>query len=411
MKEAIFLEKSKGSRFYYGWVVVIASFLMTFMFFSIQYNFGVFSKPLLDKFGWTRALTSGAFSLYMIVHGLSAILMGTLSDRYGPRITFGVSGFLGGLGMVLCSQIVDLWQFYAFFGLLIGVGTGAAFSPPMSTTAKWFVKRRGLALGIVASGIGFGTLIMSPVANYLISAYGWQMAYIIVGFIAWIVLIPTALMIKAGPVENNALSYSKNKEEGGNVSDEWDTSEAVKTRSFWLFLFSNLLWVLCLQMVMVHIYYYATDIGAPSMIAAGVLALIGGFSVLGRLVIGGASDRIGTKRAWLFCLVCQIVIMFWLTMSESVWTLYLFAPVFGFSYGGIVPLVPAITGEFFGTKNLGAIIGFMGFGPTIGGVLGPFIAGYIFDVTGSYYFAFLLGVAATIMATVFAIQTKKPERG
>lgn len=392
-------------------MVVIASFLMTFMFFSIQYNFGVFSKPLLDEFGWTRALTSGAFSLYMIVHGLSAILMGTLSDRYGPRIIFGVSGFLGGLGMVLCSQIVDLWQFYAFFGLLIGVGTGAAFSPPMSTTAKWFVKRRGLALGIVASGIGFGTLIMSPVASYLISAYGWQMAYIIVGFIAWTVLIPTALIIKAGPVENNALPYSKNRDEGGNISDDWDTSEAVKTRSFWLFLFSNLLWVLCLQMVMVHIYYYAIDIGAPSMIAAGVLALIGGCSVLGRLVIGGASDRIGTKRVWLFCLVCQMVIMFWLTMSESVWTLYLFAPVFGFSYGGIVPLIPAITGEFFGTKNLGAIIGFMGFGPTIGGVLGPFIAGYIFDVTGSYYFAFLLGVAATIMATVFAIQTKKPERG
>jgi MFS family permease len=411
MKETIFLEKSKNSRFYYGWVVVTASFLMTFMFFSIQYNFGVFSKPLLDEFGWTRASTSGAFSLYMMVHGLSAIIMGTLSDRYGPRITIGVSGFLGGLGMILCSQIVDLWQLYVFFGLLIGVGTGAAFSPPMSTTAKWFVKRRGLALGIVASGIGFGTLIMSPVANYLISAYGWQRAYLIVGFITWIVLIPATLMIKAGPVENNTLSYSKNRKEDANVNDEWDTSEAVKTRGFWLVLFSNLLWVLCLQMVMVHIYYYAIDIGAPSMIAAGVLALIGGCSVLGRLVIGGASDRIGTKRAWLFCLACQTVIMFWLTMSESVWTLYLFAPVFGFSYGGLVPLVPAITGEFFGTKNLGAIIGFMGLGPAIGGVLGPFLAGYIFDMTDSYYFAFLLGVAATIMATVFAIQTKKPERG
>jgi len=409
MKETIFLEKSKNSRFYYGWVVVTASFLMTFMFFSIQYNFGVFSKPLLDEFGWTRASTSGAFSLYMIAHGLSAIIMGTLSDRYGPRITIAFSGFLGGLGMILCSQIVDLWQLYVFFGLLIGVGTGAAFSPPMSTTAKWFVKRRGLALGIVASGIGFGTLIMSPVANYLISAYGWQKAYLIVGFIAWIVLIPAALMIKAGPVENNTLSYSKNRKE--DVNNEWDTSEAVKTRGFWLVLFSNLLWVLCLQMVMVHIYYYAIDIGAPSMIAAGVLALIGGCSVLGRLVIGGASDRIGTKRAWLFCLACQTVIMFWLTMSESVWTLYLFAPVFGFAYGGLVPLVPAITGEFFGTKNLGAIIGFMGLGPAIGGVLGPFLAGYIFDVTGSYYLAFLLGGVATIMATVFAIQTKKPERG
>jgi MFS family permease len=390
--------------------VVIASFLIAFMFFSIQYNFGVFSKPLRDEFGWSRALTSGAFSLYMFVHGFSAILMGTLSDRYDPRITFGVSGFLGGLGMVLCSQIVDLWQFYVFFGLVIGVGTGASFSPPMSITAKWFVKKRGLALGIVASGIGFGTVIMSPVANYLISAYGWQTAYIIVGFIAWIVLIPAALMIKTGPVENNALSYAKNRKESGNVNDEWDTSRAVKTKSFWLVLFSNLLWVLCLQMVMVHIYDYAIDVGTPSMIAAGVLAFIGGTSVLGRLVIGGASDKIGTKRVWLFCLICLVAIMFWLTMSKSVWMLYIFAPIFGFSYGGLVPLIAAITGEFFGTKNLGAIIGFMGLGPTIGGALGPFLAGYIFDVTDSYYLAFLLGLATTIMATVLAIRTKKPER-
>jgi MFS family permease len=163
-------------------------------------------------------------------------------------------------------------------------------------------------------------------------------------------------------------------------------------------------------MVMVHIYDYAIDIDTPSMIAAGVLALIGGSSILGRLVIGEASDKIGTKRTWLFCLMCQVAMMFWLTMSKSVLMLYIFAPIFGFTYGGIVPLIPAITGEFFGTKNLGAIIGFMGFGPTIGGALGPFLAGYIFDATGSYYSAFLLGVATTILATVLAIQTKKPER-
>ncbi|NIR86631.1 MFS transporter, partial [Candidatus Bathyarchaeota archaeon] len=170
------MEKSKRSRFYYGWMVVIASFLTTFIFFSIQYIFGVFSKSLIDEFGWTRSLTSGAYSLNMIVHGLSALLMGTLSDRYGPRITIGVNGFLVGLGIVLCSQIVDLWQLYVFFGLLIGVGMGAAFSPPMSTTAKWFVRRRGLALGIVASGIGLGTLVMSPLTNHLILVYGWQRA-------------------------------------------------------------------------------------------------------------------------------------------------------------------------------------------------------------------------------------------
>jgi len=163
-------------------------------------------------------------------------------------------------------------------------------------------------------------------------------------------------------------------------------------------------------MVIVHIYDYAIDVGTPSVIAAGVLALIGGTSVLGRLVIGGASDKIGTKRAWLFCLICLVAIMFWLTMSKSFRMLYIFAPIFGFSYGGLVPLIAAITGEFFGTKNLGAIIGLMGFGPTIRGALGPFLAGYIFDVTNSYYLAFLLCLTTTVIATVLAIRTKKPER-
>ncbi|UCH70716.1 MAG: MFS transporter [Candidatus Bathyarchaeota archaeon] len=333
-----------------------------------------------------------------------------MSDRYSPGITIGVSGFLVGLGMVLCSWIVDVGQLYVFFGLLIGVGMGAAFSPPMSIAAKWFEKKRGLALGIVASGIGLGTLIMSPLASYFIAVYGWQRAYAIVGLIVWIVTVPAALMIKAGPVEQNAVSHADNRKERTNSTDGWNVSEAVKTKGFWLVLLSNLLWVLCLQMVLVHIYYYAEDVGAASMTAAVVLALIGGCSVLGRLVIGAASDRFGIKRAWLFCLLCQTVIMFWLIVSNSVWMLHLFAIVFGFSHGGIVPILPALTSKFFGTKNLGSIIAFMGFGPTIGGVFGPFLAGYIFDSSGSYYFAFLLGATANILATAFAVWAEKPEK-
>jgi MFS family permease len=216
--------------------------------------------------------------------------------------------------------------------------------------------------------------------------------------------------MKGGPVESNALSYAKGGKESGN-DDGWNTLEAVKTRGFRVVFVAYLLWVTCVQMVLVHLYYYAIDIGAPSIVAAGVLALIGGCSVLGRLVFGAASDRIGTKRVWLFCLVCQVAAMCWLTASKSIWMLYVFAPVFGFFYGGIVPLSPEIMGEFFGTKNLGAIIGFWGFAPTIGGTFGPFLGGYIFDQTGSYFLAFLFGAAATIMSTIFAVSAKKPRKG
>ncbi len=400
------------SKFYYGWVVVIASFLVTFIFFSIRYSFGIFSDSLLEEFGWTETLIFGASLFSTIVGGLSSIVMGRLSDRYGPKITVGVNGFLVGLGLVLSSQINALWQLYVFSSLLIGVGMGVAFAPTMATTSRWFVKRRGLALGIVASGIGTGTLVMSPVITYFISAYGWRSTYLIVGFIAWIILISAAFMLKSGPAENNALPYDKNRKEGENLNEDWGALEATRTRSFWLVLLTNSLWNLCLQMVVFHIFLYAKrGIGASSMVAVGVLSLIGAGSILGRIAVGAASDRIGTKRVWLFCLVCQVVTMFWLTEAKNIWMLYVFAPFFGFSYGGLVPLIPAIDAEFFGTRNLGAIIGLIGIGATISGALGPFLGAYIFDLTGSYYLAFLLGAVATVVATILAISAKKPEKG
>jgi OFA family oxalate/formate antiporter-like MFS transporter len=401
------------SRFFYGWIVVIASFLITFICYSIRYTFGIFSVSLSKEFkgfGWTDTLIFGAFLFSTIVGGLSGIVMGRLIDRYGPKITVGFSGFLVGLGMVLCSQINAIWQFY-IFNLLLGVGMGICFAPPMAITSKWFIKRRGLALGIVALGIGIGTIFMPPVITYLISAYGWRSAYLIVGFIAWIILISAAFMLKPSPVKNDASSYHKNGK-SGNLNEDWDVLESAKTRSFWLVLLSYAFWNLCLQMIMVQIVPYAEQgIGTSPMVAAGVLSLIGASSIFGRIAIGFASDRIGTKRVWLFCLVCQAVAMFWLTETKNVWMLYVFSSLFGFAYGGIVPLIPAIDAEFFGTRNLGAIMGLVGLGSTISGALGPFLGAYIFDLTGSYYLAFLLGAVATVLAAILAIPAKKPERG
>jgi MFS family permease len=166
------------------------------MFYSISYTFAIFSNALTNEFGWDRSLTSGAYSPHMRVQGLAAIPMGMLSDRYGSRIVMGFNGFLLGFGMILCSQIVHIWQLYVFSGLLIGIGMDAAFSPAMSITAKWFNKRRGLALGIVASGIGLGMLVMSPASSYLMSVYGWQRAYHIFGLTSWTILAPAAFMLR-----------------------------------------------------------------------------------------------------------------------------------------------------------------------------------------------------------------------
>jgi MFS family permease len=405
--------RQNESRFYYGWIVVIASFLITFICWSILYSFGIFSVSLSEefgKFGWTDTLIFGASVFSMIVGGLSSIVMGRLIDRYDPKITFGVSGFLVGLGMILCSRVNALWQFYIFFGLLLGVGMGVSFTPPMAITSKWFVKRRGLALGIVAVGIGIGTIVMPPVITYFISAYGWRTTYLIVGLIAWIILISAAFILRPSPVKNDVSSHNKNRK-GENLNEGWDVLEAAKTRSFWLILLSFAFGNLCLQMIMYHIVPYAEKgIGTSPMVAAGALSSIGASSIFGRIAVGPASDRIGTKRVWLFCLVCQAAAMFWLTETKNVWMLYVFASLFGFAYGGTVPLTPIIDAEFFGTRNLGAIMGLAGIGSTFSGALGPFLGAYIFDLTGRYYLAFLLGAVATVAAAILAIPAKKPER-
>jgi predicted MFS family arabinose efflux permease len=217
-------------------------------------------------------------------------------------------------------------------------------------------------------------------------------------------------MLRSSPVKNDVPSHNKNRK-GGNLNEGWNVLEAAKTRSFWLVLLSYAFWNLCLQMIMVQIVPYAEEaIRTSPMVAAGVLSLIGASSIFGRTAIGFASDRIGTKRVWLFCLVCQAAAMFWLTETKNVWMLYVFASLFGFAYGGIVPLIPAIDAEFFGTRNLGAIMGLVGLGSNISGALGPFLGAYIFDLTGSYYLAFLLGAVATVVATILAIPAKKPER-
>ncbi|MEE8413879.1 MAG: MFS transporter, partial [Dehalococcoidales bacterium] len=166
-------------RFFYGYLVVALAFIIQAMLGGTLATFSVFFKPLATEFEWTRAVTSGAFSLYMVLHGFLYIFTGKLNDRVGTRIVMTGCGLLMGVGYILMSQISTLWHLYLFYGVIIAIGMSGGFVPIMSTVTRWFVshKRRGLMIGISLAGGGFGTMIMPPLANWLISSYGWQMSY------------------------------------------------------------------------------------------------------------------------------------------------------------------------------------------------------------------------------------------
>jgi OFA family oxalate/formate antiporter-like MFS transporter len=394
--------------------------------YGIQYSFGIFLEPLEEDFGWSRALISGAASLFMFSRGALAILTGWVTDRHGPRIIVAIGGFFLGLGLILTSQISAAWQLYLFYGLMGGFGLSVAFAPLMATASRWFVSKRGLAIGIVAAGIGMGTVVISPLAEYLIATYeGWSQPYIILGLLALIIIIPGALLLRRSPEEKGLLPLGKSetiardeenssivKKEDGLIPERAGLSliDAAHTRAFWLLLAIIIFWSICVQMTMIHIYPHTTDLGITREVAVNFLVVIGIFSIIGRLVMGAVSDRLGGKRTLIICLALQTLAMFWLLGATDIWMLYLFAAVFGFAYGGCVPQLPVIAGEIFELKSIGAIVGVQMVGVAIGGAIGPVLGGYVFDVTQSYYFAFMISGICTIIALILLAFIRAPKK-
>jgi len=400
------LPDNREPKFFYGYVVVLAAFFIVLLMFGTLYTFGVFFKPVSTEFDWTSAATSGAFALYMILHGALYIVTGRLNDRFGPRMVMTACGLFLGLGYLLMSQISAIWQLYLFYGVIIGIGMSGGFVPLVSTVSRWFVKRRGLMTGIVLAGIGMGTVIMPPVASWLISTYGWRTSYMMIGIIALVFIVLAAQFLRRDPGQMGQLPYGENglPEKGLDLQARgFSVQEAIHTRQFWIVCATGFCSLFCIQAVMVHIVPHATELGISATIAANILAVIGGLSIAGRIIIGSVGDRIGNKPAVIFSLILLSVALLWLQLAKEVWMLYLFAAIFGFAYGGWVALISPIVAELFGLSSHGITLGIIAFGFTIGGAIGPVLAGSIFDITSSYYLAFLVCATMSVIGVILAL--------
>ncbi len=398
--------KNVKPKFFYGYIIVLAAFFNMAILGGTIYSFGVFFKPLLIEFGWTRAMTSGAFSLFFILHGFLYIVTGRLNDRLGPRIVMTVCGFFLGLGYLLMSQISAIWQLYLFYGVIVAIGTSGLWVPTVSTVSRWFVKRRGMVTGIVVSGIGFGTLIIPPLVSWLISAYDWRTAYCILAIIASVLIILAAQFLRRDPAQMGQLPYGESgvKQQSPAIEAEgFSLREAIHTRQLWILCAMLVCFGLCLQTIMVHINPHATDLGISAISAANILAIIGGASIAGRVMMGSAGDRIGNKAAIIICFVLLSVDLFWLQLAKMVWMLYLFAAIFGFGYGGFIALMSPLVAELFGLSSHGIIFGVINFSFVIGETVGPLLAGHMFDITNSYNVAFLVCATLSIIAIALAI--------
>ncbi len=397
------LKKPQG--FFYGYIVIIVAFCIMVVMYGLRVSYGVFFKPMMSDFGWTRALTSGAYSISVLVQGLSAIVMGSIDDRFGPRVVLSLCGFLTGLGYLLMSQISTPWQLYLFYIVIIGTSMGGAFVPLASIVARWFIKRRSVMTGIIMAGLGTGSFILPPVANWLISTHGWRTSYIIVGCIALVVVVLAAQFLKRDPTQMGQVPYGEEK--GGEQQLNLGTvgfslKEAAYTYRFWMALVMFFCTGFCIVTLGVHIVPHATDLGISAATAANILAAMGGAGLIGGIVLGGAADRMGNRPVFVICFILMSASLFWLVPAREVWMLYLLISLLNFGGNGSATLEAPLIAELFGIRSHGLILGVASLAFTTGGAVGPYLTGYIFDVTGSYEPAFLICAAIGVVGIILA---------
>jgi len=403
------LSKTNG-RLFYGWIVVTTSFVVFALILGSRYCFGVFFKSLGNEFDLTRMATSSIFSIYMVLCPVFAMIGGRILDRHGPRLVVFSMGVFTGLSLLLTGQANSSWQLFLAYSVLLAIGTGPGYSVLMSTTSRWFDKKRGLALAITASGGGLGTIVLAPFAAYLIDSFDWRTAIAVLGLIVGLVIAPLSMLLKKEPAEIGMLPdgakappdttagvNSKDNPHAGSVT----LAQALRTRNFWFLGIVWLLFSLCLHLVYTHIVPYATDMDISTAEAAVVLGLIGSISIPGRLIMGVVSDKTGRKASAMVCGLLQVGAMVWVAWARGLWMFYIFAIVYGFASGGFDIPITALIGDIFGVHSLGEIMGVLVIGWGLGAATGPAVGGLIFDVTENYFMAFIIGALAMMIATSF----------
>ncbi len=399
-------------RFYYGYVIVICSFLILMVGFGTNYSFGVFFNPLLADMGWSRAVTSSGYSAGIFISGVLSIFGGRICDRIGPRLIAIICGIALALGCVLMSKLTQIWQFYIFYSILIGNGFGVPMIPLSSTISRWFVKYRGLMTGIVLAGIGTGIIVMPLLGSILLSSFKWRMSFFILGIVVLIVTIPAAMFLKRDPGKIGQQALGENETQKIKIGDREIGNtfrEAVRTSRFWVLMALYTLFGVYVQGVVVHIVPYAKSIGINDSSAVWILPCLGLGSIVGRVSMGNISDRTGVKNALTIGLFVILSSFVWLWFANSVLMIYVFALWYGFGYGAMISMQTLAPARLFGVISIGMLAGITVFVYTIGGTIGPIVTGYIYDVTGSYRIAIILFGICAAGGLASALVISKPK--
>lgn len=411
---------------FYGWRIVGVCFLLLFFFAgSGFYSFSIFIKPLENYFGWTRAQISLTMSIYFFTSGIVGPFTGWLCQKYGPRRVMFIGAACLGACYMLVSLARSLMFFYVAYAIIAAALSAIGFIPVSSLLTRWFVRRRGTAIGMAYVGVSVGGLMLAPIVGLITARFGWQGSYIFLGICVWCLALPAIwFIIKTDPSDIGTgpdgdaiipISAKNGLSSAGNPSSSiaeqgWPLKEAVKTRAFfWIsmaFFFSPMA-----QMgVMQHQVPLIIDRGVTPATAAMALGIIAGMGGLGKLTFGRISETLDFHWVAGICFGLQALGVIILLSLKSGLLLWVYVAIFGFGMGGVVVLQPLAVGKYFGLVSFGVILGAINLAQAIGASIGAYGAGVIFDTFGEYKYALMTFVLVYLAATVSIFLAGKPRQ-
>ncbi|MBR1125330.1 MFS transporter [Bradyrhizobium lablabi] len=378
--------------------------------------FSLFFPPIIAEFGWDRGVTAGAFSFGFVVSGFMSPLIGRIMDRHGPRAVMGLGVLLMGSGLLLAPLTTQPWHLYLTIGVLVGAGSVClGYSGQSLFLPNWFIRRRGLAIGIAFAGVGIGSVTLLPWVQHMIEQTNWRTACTTMGIIVFVVLAPINLLLHKRPEDigllpdGDAAPTATSAKPVSNIVDpvwantEWTLGLAVRTARFWWICIGYFAGLYIWYAVQVHQTKFLLDIGFSSSVGVWALGVVSLLGIPGQIYLGHLSDRIGREAVWAIscagfaiCFAALIALKF----VPSLWLVYLMVVTQGVLGYGLTSVMGPVVLEIFQGKHYGSIFGTIMLAALAGGAAGPWATGILYDISGNYTVAFAAGIAMSVLSAI-----------
>jgi MFS family permease len=388
----------------YRWILVAAGALMGCVAVGAMFSLAVFLEPISRDTGWSRAAISSAMSVNFIVMGIGAFGWGWASDRFGARIVVTIGAALLGLALVLASRTTSLAAFQMTYGVLVGLSASAFMAPMISTVMGWFTTQRALAVSLVSAGMGAAPMTVSPIAQWLVTDYGWRPAMMMIGIGAWLTTLPLTLLVRRPPAPEATA-------ESPPVPASQQSGEMVKALRSPQFIVLGLTFSACCAAhagPIFHMVSYALVCGIGPMAAVSIYSVEGLAGLGGRVLFGVAADKLGTKRVLIVGLFVQAAAIATYVQVRDLKEFYALALIFGAAYGGVMPLYSVLARDYFKQEVMGSVLGASMMISSIGMAAGPLVGGWVYDHYNSYAWMFLGSAAVGFGAVAIAFAFPKP---